>query len=661
MAPSSTSANPVRPAREKETRHLQLPTALTVLTGLGLLTGVVLSFTGAASWLVVAAYGVAYLAGGLPATGEALASLRRGELDIDLLMVVAALAAAAVGEARDGAILLFLFSLAETLEEYALGRTERAVSGLMALRPDTAHLKGASGTEKVPVERLEPGDIVLVKPGERIPVDGEVVQGSSAVDQATITGESVPVDKNLGDAVFAATVNGYGALEIRVGKRASESTLARMIELVTEAQSQRSPSQRFSDWFGQRYTVFVLVGSAVALGVFFALGMPREAALYKAATLLVVASPCAVVISVPAAVLSGLAAAARGGVLFKGGAALEDFGNVTVVALDKTGTLTYGKPRLTDTHAFGEDTSTLLRLAASAEAQSEHPIAQSVVGAAGAQGVALASAEAVRAVPGEGVVATVEGRGIAAGNRKLMSRLQLPIDAPIETVLNSLEEQGKTVVIVADTYKRRIIGVLAVADTLRGSAREAIAGLRSRGVERIVMLTGDHHRAARHIAATLGLSESDVYADLLPEDKVRLVRELRRKGGVAFVGDGVNDAAALASADVGVAMGTAGSDAALEAADVALLSDELTRLRAALELAQRANRVVRQNLFFSVGAMSVLVVLTLFGNLPLPLGVVGHEGGTLVVVGNGLRLLSRGCNPESRQPSASTPVPASTD
>lgn len=634
------TASPLSQTRDqRDARALRLASLLTGLTGIGLLGGVLVSVLAPESEWAWAWFLLAYLAGGVPAGYSALQELVKGRLDIDLLMVLAALAAAAVGEPRDGAILLFLFSLAGTLEDYAMGRTKRAVASLMQLRPDSATRKvpHTNETEVVPVEALVPGDIVLIKPGERIAVDGVILRGSSAIDQAAITGESIPVDKGVGDPVFAATVNGYGALEVEVTKPASESTLARMVALVTEAQSQRAPSQRFSDWFGQRYTVMVLVGSGLALAIFFLLGMSSGEALYRAATLLVAASPCAVVISVPAAILSALAAAARGGVLFKGGAALEDFGTSTILAFDKTGTLTRGKPSVSDVMPFAGDAQELLRVAAAVEAHSEHPIAESIVTYAREQGLVPPPAEGVVAIPGQGVRGTIEGLPYWAGNRKLISAQGITLSPVHEAQLAALEAQGKSPILVGTNG--HLLGLIAVTDTLRPSAAHALAELRRAGFARIVMVTGDHAQAALHIGEQLGLAAQDIFADLLPEEKLAVVEQLSREGKVAYVGDGVNDAAALARAHVGVAMGSAGSDVAIEAADVALLSDDLSRLVAARALAQRANRIVRQNLTFAVSVMVILVLFTLFGNLPLPLAVVGHEGGTLVVVFNGLRLL----------------------
>ncbi len=620
--------------------------------------------------LALAGYALAYLAGGAPAGFRSVKRLlTKGRLSISFLMVLAAVAAALVGEVRDGAILLFLYSLAETLEGYAMGNTKRAVAALMQLRPETANVladdvgpqpglrsdeagDGGGGgfgqTVALPVESVRIGQRILVRPGERIPLDGRILSGSGDVDQSPITGESVPVDKTAGDEVFAGSVNGYSSLTIEVTKDASDSTLARMIDLVTVAQSQRSPSQRFSDWFGQRYTFVVLIGAGVALGAFFALGLSSQDAFYKAATLLVVASPCAIVISVPAAVLSALARAARLGVLFKGGAAIEEFGAVETVALDKTGTLTEAKMRVVEVRPFGTSEPELLGLASAIESASEHPVALAITAAGQERGVPPRSADDLVAVPGKGVTAALDGRTYWAGNPKLAEELGVRLESEVSSAVRQLEEGGRTIVLVGEAAagerEGAVLGVIAVADTVRPTAAAALRDLRRGGVGRIAMLTGDNAVVARAVADELGIDREDVHAGLLPGDKVELVERYRQEGSIAFVGDGVNDAAALATASVGVAMGAAGTDVALEAADVALLSNDLTKLPQAHALARRTNGVIRQNLAFALGIMLLMVGFTLFGDLPLPLGVLGHEGGTILVVLNGLRLL--GWRPE---------------
>ena len=626
---------------EAERQEVKRNAFLTTLTLLGLLAGVFFQFTDGSTLYVAISFIVAFLAGGVPATIEAIKTLKEKSLDINFLMIFAALAAAGVGEARDGAILLFLFSLASTLEGYAMGNTKRAVAALMKLRPDEANVLNADGsTTRVPVEELTIGQVVIVRAGERLPVDGIIESGIGAIDQSTITGESIPVDKEVGDEVFAGTVNQNAVLTVRVTKTAGQSTIARMIQLVTEAQETNSPSERFSEWFGERYTYVVLFGSIFALGIFILIGFPLHIALYKAATLLVVASPCAIVISVPAAVLSAIASAARSGALFKGGAALEDFGSITAIAFDKTGTLTNGKMKVVDVLTLSDSSSNeVLALAAALETHSDHPVAKSIQLYAQQSGIAIADVSGIEAIPGKGIEGIVAGTKYWAGNRKLMREYSNLLSEADEQLLQALEDAGKTTVIIGS--ETNIIGVIAVADTVRDSAVAAIAALRKQGVKKFMMLTGDSKRVALAIGATLGLKPEEIHGELLPEDKVRLVEELTRNGTIAFVGDGINDAAALVKAQVGVAMGVGGSDVALEAADVALLSDDLTVLARTHALSKQANLIIKQNLIFAIGIMGVMVCVTIFGNLPLPLGVIGHEGGTLLVVGNGLRMLFR--------------------
>ena len=630
----NTSIAAIEAEQLEDRKALRLAFILTALTALGLIVGVIFQITHAPQLAITLAFAVAYLAGGVPASISALKELRKGILDIDLLMVLAALAAAAVGEARDGAILLFLFSLAGTLEDYALGNTKRAVTSLMKLNPDTANLITNGQTRVVETHALKLSDLVLVKPGERIPVDGKILKGQSAIDQSPITGESVPVDKQEGDDVFAGTVNGHAALEVKVTKLAGESTLARMVKMVTEAREQRAPSERFSEWFGRRYSVFVLVGSLVALGVFFLLKFPTHEAFYKAATLLVVASPCAVVISVPAAVLSALASSARNGVLFKGGAALEDFGHTKIMAFDKTGTLTKGNMQVQD--VIDLDNQTWLSALAALEQSSEHPIAHSIVSYAKKQNLVIPEAQNVEAVPGKGLQGIVNGKQYWAGNRKMLESKNISLDTSHENKLAALESEGKTILLFGSD---KVLGVVGIADAIRPEAITALEQLKASGVQKLVMLTGDHKGVAQAVGTKLGFAKEDIHADLLPQEKLELVKTLAQGGSLAYLGDGVNDAAALAASNVGIAMGVAGSDVAMEAADVALLADDLTKIPAALALAQKANRIIKQNLIFALGIMTIMVITTLFWHLPLPLGVIGHEGGTLLVVANGLRLL----------------------
>lgn len=584
--------------------------------------------------LTGAALALAYLTGGLPAARSALTELWQDRrLDIDLLMVIAALAAAAVGAALEGAVLLALFSLSETLEHRAMGKARRAVEALMQLRPEFALLDGPDGVTEVPVADLVPGDRVILRPGARVPVDGRVVTGSGHIDESTVTGESASVRKDPGAPVHEATVNLDGILTVEVVRGLAESTVAQMIRLVTEAQAMKSPSERFSDWFGQRYTVAVLAGSVLAFVVFRLTGNPWDISLYRAATVLVAASPCAVVISVPAAILSALSAAARGGVLFKGGAALEALAEVRTFAFDKTGTLTTGQAGVTGIVALEGSEADFLALLAGLEAQSEHPISGAIRREAAERGIAPVPVSDVRAHPSEGITGRDAQGDVWAGNARLLTRQ----GGMMPPALATLADGSETLVLLGRGSV--VLGGLTVADEPRSTAAAALAALKAGGAN-ILMMTGDREAVAQRIGLGLGLTAAEIQAGLLPGDKVRLVDQAAARGKVAFIGDGVNDAAALARADVGVAMGVAGSEVALQAADVALMADDLRKLAAARALARRTARVIRQNLTLALGAMAVLVTGSLFFDLPLPLAVIGHEGGTLLVVLNGLRLLA---------------------
>lgn len=578
-----------------------------------------------------------YLAGGLPAAWSALSALWRDHvLDIDLLMVVAAVAAAAVGAPFEGAVLLTLFSVSTTLEHQALGRARRAVEALMALRPETAFRKNKDGAvEEVPAAKLAVGDVVVLRPGARVPTDGVILHGRGGIDEANITGESMPVSKEPEQQVFEATVNLDGVLDVTVTRTVGDSTIARMIQLVTEAQEAKAPSERFSAWFGQRYTVGVLLGAIFAFAVFYWLGRGWEQSLYKAATLLVAASPCAIVISVPAAILSALSAAARGGVLFKGGGALETLAAVDTFAFDKTGTLTNGRAAVTRVIPLDGDDRRFLSLLTGLEAHSEHHVAAAIRREAIAHGIEPAKVADVSSRPSAGIIGYDAFGPIWAGNALLAEEMGACVVHP---AFRELADSAQTVVYLG--RGTTVLGAVSVADEARASSAPALAALRAGGVSRIVMMTGDRRPVALRIGAELGLVSDEIHAEMLPQDKVREVGELARHGKVAFVGDGVNDAAALARADVGIAMGAAGSDVALQAADVALLSEDMKKLADAHRLARRTAAIIRQNLIVAIGAMLILVTGGLFFDLPLPLAVIGHEGGTVLVVLNGLRLLS---------------------
>jgi Cd2+/Zn2+-exporting ATPase len=613
---------------------------LTMSTVLGMflaIAGTWVLLGDAASLLAWAGIAAVYLAGGMPAAWRALSAVwQEHVLDIDLLMVVAALAAAAVGAPFEGAVLLTLFSVSTTLEERALGRARRAIEALMALRPETALRKTSSGTvEEISAVELAVGDVFVLRPGTRVPADGVIVRGRGSLDEANITGESMPVAKEPGAQVFEATVNLDGVLEVAVAKTVGESTVARMIQLVTEAQAAKAPSEQFSAWFGQRYTIAVMAGAVLAFTGFYWFGRDWEEALYRAAILLVAASPCAIVISVPAAILSALSAAAGGGVLFKGGAALETLAVVDTFAFDKTGTLTAGRAAVTRVVALDGDESSFLALLAGLEAQSEHHVAEAIRRLAEERGLEMVPVGNVTARPSAGITGYDELGQVWAGNPRLAAEMGASLD---HAALNALASDAQTLIYLG--RGPAVLGAVSVADQARKSSATALAALRAGGVRRIVMMTGDRRPVALRIGGELGIGPDEIYAEMLPEDKVRMVGELTAEGKVAFVGDGVNDAAALARADVGIAMGVAGSDVALQAADVALLSDDMERLADAHRLARRTARVIRQNLVLAIGAMAVLVIAGLFFDLPLPLAVVGHEGGTVLVVLNGLRPLS---------------------
>lgn len=613
---------------------------LTVLTVAGMLLAILalwpLQGAAAAAYFSLAGLLLVYLAGGLPAAWRAAATLWEERiLDIDLLMVVAAVAAAAVGAPFEGAVLLTLFSISTTLEERALGRARRAIEALMELRPETALRKAPDeSVSEVPAADLQVDDVVVLRPGARVPADGVIVSGRGSLDEAHITGESMPVAKQPGAPDFEATVNLDGVLEMAVTKTIEESTVARMIALVTEAQAAKAPSERFSAWFGQRYTVAVMVGAVLAFAAFYWLGRDWEEALYRSATLLVAASPCAIVISVPAAILSALSAAARGGVLFKGGAALETLAAVDTFAFDKTGTLTTGRASITKVVALDGNERRFLSLLAGLEAHSEHHSAAAIRQEAVSRGVEPAKVLNVITRPSAGIVGDDGGRQVWAGNPRLARQMDASIDHPM---LKALAADTETVIYFG--RDQQVMGAVTIADQARPTSAAALAALREGGVTAIIMMTGDRRPVALRIGEELGLKPEEIHADMLPEDKVRMAGELAARGKVAFVGDGVNDAAALARADVGIAMGAAGSDVALQAADVALLSEDMGRLAEAHRLARRTARIIRQNLAFAMGAMVILVTGALFFELPLPLAVIGHEGGTVLVVLNGLRLL----------------------
>ncbi len=648
------------PQNGPEHDHWKVGAASTLACALATAGGWGLSHLGHAG-LGQALLVVAYAAGGWDALRRTAGALRRGEMDVDLLMLLAAAGAAIVGHWVEGAILLFLFSTGNTLETFAFGHTRRSIRALMELRPDDASVVQDGAERRVPVAELVPGQVVRVRPGDRIPIDGLVIAGSSRVDESTLTGEPLPMAKREGAEVFAGTLNGSGSLDIRVSRPANDSALARVIRLVEEASEAKAPTQSWIEAVESRYALGVIVASTIAVLLpWLVFGWAFHDAFYRAMTLLVVASPCALVISIPATIVSAVANGARKGVLFKGGAHLDALASVRVAALDKTGTITLGRPELVGVKALeealrparaamvgadGEGSAPaaegveddLVRLTATVEALSEHPLGDAIVEAARSRGLAFAELEGFWSEPGKGVEGTVEGARVRVGRR---SWVEEGVGAPLPRELASwvVEEARMAATPVFVAVDGRHAGALAIADRPRPRVREALDALRRAGVPKLVMLTGDDEATARAIADEVGVD--DVYAELLPDDKSRVLEELRRRHGpVAMVGDGVNDAPALAAADVGIALGAAGTDVALETADVVVMGEDLDGLAHAVDLSRRARTIVRQNLAFAVSVMVVLVILALGGWIGLTAGVVGHEGSTVVVVFNGLRLL----------------------
>jgi Cd2+/Zn2+-exporting ATPase len=620
------------------------------LTLLGMVTGLVTGWLDGPATLMWTGYAVAYVFGGWYGLKGAVKTLRHRAVDIDLLMIVAALGALAIGAPFEGAMLLFLFSLSNTLQHYAIGRSRRAIKSLVEMRPDEAQVLRDGEEITVPIDEVDVGDVFVVRPGDKIPLDGVVTSGEGTVDQASLTGESVPVPKEPGDEVFGGTINESGSLEIEVTRQAHESAISRLIHMVEQAQSEKAPTQRLIDRLEQPYVLGVFGLTIAAIALPLALGSEFTGTFYRAMTLMVAASPCAVIISTPAAVLSAIASGGRQGVLFKGGEHVEAAANIDAVAFDKTGTLTQGETQLTDVFVrdgLADESLTpaeLLSLAAAVQARSEHHLARATVSEAEARSLAVPGTRRFQSNAGKGVRADVDDDTIHIGNRSYVETVLE--DAVIEGLepgldrLQTLEAEGKTSVLVAREHGGdvTVLGWLAFTDTVRPGAAEMIEDLRSLGVEHIVMLTGDNERVAQQIADEVGIDE--VQAELLPEEKVATIEDLvERYENVAMVGDGVNDAPALATATLGIAMGGAGTDVALETADVVLMGDDIGKIPYVLGLGRRTRRTLTVNLAIAFGAIALMVGTILLRGIPLPLAVVGHEGSTVLVSLNGLRLL----------------------
>lgn len=611
---------------------------VTIISGIFLALGVALEWAGASEYSSVPLLAISIIAGGWFIVPRGFRAARNLALDMNFLMTVAAIGAAAIGEWGEGASAMFLFAVAQLLETYSMDRARNAIKALMYLSPIEASVRRRGREEIVPVSEVAVDEIIVIRPGQKIPLDGVVLIGNSAVNQAPITGESIPVDKEPGAEVFAGSINEQGVLEVRVTKLVEDTTLARIIHAVEEAQSSRAPSQTFVDKFSRIYTPAVAAMALLVIVIPPLLGLGTWGEwFYRALAMLVIACPCALVISTPVSIVSGLAGAARGGVLIKGGAHLENAGAVTVVAFDKTGTLTKGKPSVTDVVSLdGLGEIELLRLAAAVEQGSEHPLARAILAKANEQKIKLPVASEFAALLGRGARAVVEGQTIFIGNERLC-REQNSCTQESEELLGRFERMGKTGVLVMTETEP--LGAIAIADKVRPEARQAIESLRASGVRKVLMLTGDNKGTARAVAQQLGVDE--YYAELLPDDKVRVVRELEEKGEiVAFVGDGVNDAPALATATVGLAMGAAGTDVALETADIALISDDLTRLGFAIRLSRKTLSIIKQNIWFAIAVKAVFLVLALFGYATLWMAVASDMGASLLVIINGLRVLN---------------------
>lgn len=624
------------PLRAKTRTARSLRLLLMVFSGLLLASGLVVAFAGYGSTASVL-YILCAISGGVFATRAAYYSLRSVTLDTNFLMTAAAIGAVALGEYFEAAAVMFLFSLGSTLEAMTVDKARRSIKSLVEAFPSTARVSRDGTVHEVLLDEVEVGEVVLVKPGEKIPVDGTITNGGSAVNEAPITGESLPKDKHKGDTVFAGSVNGHGALDVRTTSRVEDNTLARIVHMVEEAQAQKAPSQRFSETFGRYYTPCVITLAAlVAIGGPLVLGGGYSQWLGRALTLLVVACPCALVISTPVAIVAAIANAARSGVLIKGGAHLEALGDVSVMAFDKTGTLTTGNLSLCGVVPLNSRTrEEVLSIAAAVESRSEHPLADAIVEAARQADVPELHVSFFEASPGKGARAVANGGAYYVGSSRLMD--EIGIGVPDSPEIAKLVAGGCTVIYVSD--ETELIGAIGASDTIRPAAEHALAKLRTSGIRKTVMLTGDGRRTAQAVAETLGVDEH--HAELLPQQKVEKVRQLAALDSVAMVGDGINDAPALAAANVGIAMGGAGSHAAVEAADVALMADDIVMLPYAVSLSRSARRIIKQNIAIALIAVIVLVGGALGKWVTLSTGVLGHEGSALMVIANSMRLLGK--------------------
>lgn len=584
-------------------------------------------------------YAVAIVVGGFPIFKTGFRNLIKFEFDMKTLITIAIMGAAIIGEWQEAAIVVFLFAVSEALEAYSMNRARRSIEQLMDIAPPVALVKRVHGDHhhevEVPTEDLTINDILIVKPGQKIAMDGEVISGLSTVNQAAITGESVPVTKTVGDEVFAGTLNSEGALEVRVTKRVEDTTLAKIIHLVEEAQAEKAPSQQFVDKFAKYYTpAIMLVALLVAIIPGFVTGGWQHW-IYQGLAVLVVGCPCALVISTPVAIVTAIGNAARQGVLIKGGVYLEELAHIKAVAFDKTGTLTKGQPEVTTIHAYTMTEQELLAVVAAVEKKSQHPLARAITAKAFELGVTVPPVTDFQSITGKGAQADVFGQTIYVGSAKWIATLT-PVAEQLQQIVEDLAVQGQSVIMAAN--KNEVLGIIAIADQLREESNMVIRALHTRHIEHTVMLTGDAQPTAEAIAKKLELS--DVRAGLLPENKLEAIKELQEQyGNVAMVGDGINDAPALATATVGIAMGGAGTDAALETAHIALMSDDLTKLPYTIRLSQKTLQIIKQNIIFALGLKLLALLLVVPGWLTLWIAIFADMGATLLVVLNSLRLL----------------------
>ncbi|MDV6376883.1 heavy metal translocating P-type ATPase [Sporosarcina sp. GW1-11] len=619
------------PFWKKRENQTTIASLILLLAGYGVSTS-----NGGNNWLSIALFLAAILIGGYSLMKEGLRNLSKLDFDMSTLMTIAVIGAALIGDWAEGAVVVFLFSVSEALESYSIDKARNSISSLIDIAPSTAIVLRGGKEFEVDVENLQINDVILIKPGQKIAMDGEVIQGDSSVNQAAITGESVPVHKVLGDEVFAGTLNEEGSLQVRVTKLAEDTTIAKIIHLVEEAQAEKAPTQQFVDRFAKYYTPAILVISLLIMVIPpLTMGGLWGEWFYKGLVVLVVGCPCALVISTPIAIVTAIGNAARNGVLIKGGIHLEETGQIKVIAFDKTGTLTEGRPEVTDIISVSSMTEDeVLLQAASIEKFSQHPLASSIMRAAEKLTDSLIEVENFQSITGKGAKAVIDGQLVHVGSPNLYREMS-PLGSSFEQQILDLQQQGKTVMMVWS--EKGLNGIIAVADQVRKSSLSIIQKLYTIGIEKTVMLTGDNHSTAKAIGQQLGLSE--VKAELLPHEKVQMIKSLRQYGKVAMVGDGVNDAPALATANVGIAMGGAGTDTALETADIALMADDLEKLPYTIKLSKRTKQVILQNISIALGLKVLALLLIIPGWLTLWMAVMADMGATVIVVLNSLRLM----------------------